>query len=163
MRRWVSSRLRARQSGVVTQRWCAVVARCAQAPLPRSLPLRTLPPPVPLAEALDAAGGVEDALVPGPERVRGRGDVHDHQRVGLAVAPLDGLLARHGRAGLVGVPAGSVAEDDLAVLGVDALAHTSTLPTPAPGTQTAGRALRHARSSGEGAGLGEPGRRDRLQ
>src|SRR3954454_25040218 len=127
--RWcVSSRFWARQSGVpLTRRSCSVAQDSDQASPRCPLLARTLVAAVPLAEALHPARRVEHALVPGPERVRGGGDVDDHQGVAAAVGPLDRLVAGHGRAGLVGGTAGGVAEDDLAVVGVDALAHALTL------------------------------------
>src|SRR5690349_17548837 len=127
--RWcVSSRFWARQSGVpLTRRSCSVAQGSEQASLRSSLLARALVAPVPLAEALHPARGVEHALVTGPERVRGGGDVDDHQGIRAAVGPLDRLVAGHGRTGLVRGTAGGVAEDDLAVLGVDALAHALTL------------------------------------
>src|SRR5690349_18883985 len=128
MRRWVSSRFWVRQSGVpVTPRSCSVAQCSDQAPPSSSLRTRTFVAPVALAEALHPAGGVQHALVAGPERVRGGGDVDDHQGVAATVGPLDRLVAGHGRPGLVRRTAGGVAEDDLAVLGVDALAHALTL------------------------------------
>src|SRR3954468_23191724 len=127
--RWcVSSRFWARQSGVpVTRRSCSVAQGSDQAPLRSSLLAVALVAPVALPEALHPARGVQHALVAGPERVRGGGDVDDHQGVAAPVGPLDRLVAVHGRAGLVRGAARGVPEDDLAVLGVDALAHALTL------------------------------------
>src|SRR3954447_5002821 len=101
--RWcVSSRFWARQSGVpVTRRSCSVAQGFDQASLPSSLLARALVAPVPLAEALHPARGVEHALVTGPERVRGGGDVDDHQGVGTAFGSFGRLVAGHGRTGLV--------------------------------------------------------------
>src|SRR5699024_4204332 len=48
---------------------------------------------------LHAAGGVEDALLAGVERVRSGRDLDVDRRVGVADLPLDGLLARGGGAG----------------------------------------------------------------
>src|SRR3954452_18162061 len=100
---------------------------------PPSLLPRTILPPVPLPEPLDTARGVQHALVPGPERVRRGGDVEDHEGVAAPVGPVDRLVTGHGRAGLVRGAARRVPEDDLAVLGVDALAHVLTLPRAPPG------------------------------
>src|SRR3954451_8593439 len=127
--RWcVSSRFWARQSGVpLTRRSCSAAQDSDQASLRSSLLAGPFVASVALAEALHPARGVEHALVTGPERVRGGGDVDDHQGVGPSVGPLDPLVAGHGGAGLVRVSARGVPEDDLAVLGVDALAHALTL------------------------------------
>src|SRR5689334_13972646 len=99
--RWcVSSRFWARQSGVpLTPRSCSVAQGSDQASFRSSLLAGTLVAAVALPEALHAACGVQNALVAGPERVRGGGDVDDHQGVAAAIGPLDRLVAGHGRAG----------------------------------------------------------------
>src|SRR6185312_2012054 len=76
-----------------------------------------------LLEAVDAARGVDDALLARVERVRERGDVDLKEGIGLAVLPRDRVLGVDRGArdeGLVGL---DVLEDDRAVNGVDALLH----------------------------------------
>lgn len=54
---------------------------------------------VTLVEALNATSGVHDALLTGVERVASGADFHVVNRIGLAVFPLDGLVAGDGSAG----------------------------------------------------------------
>src|SRR5699024_3856940 len=79
---------------------------------------------VAVLELLHPAGGVEDALLARVEWVRGRRDLHVDDGVGVAVLPLDRLLARGGRPGEELGAGGEVVEDDRAVLRVDVLLHS---------------------------------------
>src|SRR5699024_7673576 len=74
---------------------------------------------VAVLELLHAAGGVEDALLAGVERVRSGRDLDVDHRVGVAVFPLDGLLARGGGAGEELGAGGQIVEHDRGVLRVD--------------------------------------------
>src|SRR6476469_9981646 len=75
-----------------------------------------------LFELLDAAGGVEDALLARVERVRRGGDLDVDHRVRRTVE-LDGLVAARGGTREEGLTRRQVPEDDRAVLGVDAGLH----------------------------------------
>ena len=63
-------------------------------------------------ELLDAAGGVQDALLARVERVRRRRDLDVDDRVGVAVAQLDRLVAGDRRTGQEGLTGREVAEND---------------------------------------------------
>src|SRR5699024_8512700 len=78
---------------------------------------------VAVLELLHAAGGVEDALLAGVERVRSGRDLDVDHRVGVAVFPLDGLLARGGGAGEELGAVGQIVEHDRGVLRMDVLLH----------------------------------------
>src|SRR5215470_64956 len=54
---------------------------------------------IPAAELLHPAGRVEDARLPGVERVARRRDLDVHDGIGTAVLPGDGALAGRGRPG----------------------------------------------------------------
>src|SRR5271169_2631405 len=54
---------------------------------------------IPAAELLHPPGRVQDARLPGVERVARRGDLDDDDGIGLAVLPGDGALAGRGRPG----------------------------------------------------------------
>src|SRR5690348_15457418 len=78
---------------------------------------------VALLELVDASGGIHDLLLAGVERVRLRGNLDLVDRIFLAVLPLDGLVGRDRRAGDESEIAAGVEENDLAVIGVDAVFH----------------------------------------
>src|SRR5215469_1799781 len=75
------------------------------------------------AELLYPPGAVEDARLPGVERVARRGDLNVDDGIGVAVLPRDRALAGHGRPGEKGEVRRAVAEDDLVVARVDSLLH----------------------------------------
>src|SRR5690625_3484188 len=81
---------------------------------------------VAVPELLHTAGGVEDALLARVERVRCRRDLDVDDGVGVAVLPLEGLLARRGRPGEELGAGSEVIEDDRAVLRVDVLLHSES-------------------------------------
>src|SRR3712207_5885670 len=81
---------------------------------------------VALIELLDPAGGVEHALVAGPERVRGGADLDRDHGQRLAVQ-LDRPVRGDRRPRPEGRPGRGVLEDDGAVLGVDAVLHGGPL------------------------------------
>src|SRR5215831_7755257 len=78
---------------------------------------------IPAAELLHPAGRVEDARLPGVERVARRRDLDVDNGIGAAVLPVDGSLAGRGRPGEEGEVCRAVAEDDRMVVRVDSLLH----------------------------------------
>src|SRR5262245_65333238 len=78
---------------------------------------------IPAAELLHPAGRVEDARLPGVERVARRRDLDVDNGIGAAVLPVDGPLAGSGRPGEEGEVCRAVAEDDGKVVRVDYLLH----------------------------------------
>src|SRR5436190_23381167 len=92
-----------------------------------------LPTPVAPLELGDTPLRVHGPCLAGVERVALGGDLHVHYRIGLAVVPLDGLVAGRGGPGQEGVACRAVAEDDLVVVGVLVLLHTVLLGWSAAG------------------------------
>src|SRR5882757_1415021 len=88
-------------------------------------------------ELLHLSGGVDDALVTGPERVAGGGDVDADERVRAPVAPLNRLVAGRRGAGQEGDIGGGVLEDDRLVLGVNSLFHAAPRPVFVVGCSSA--------------------------
>ncbi|CWB29801.1 Uncharacterised protein [Streptococcus pneumoniae] len=82
-------------------------------------------------EALDAAGGVHDALLARVERVRGGRDLDVDHRVGVAIGPLRGLVGVRGGAGEDLLTGGEVVEDDVAVIRVDLRLHGASFVSAA--------------------------------
>src|SRR5690554_5211334 len=83
---------------------------------------------VALAELVDPTAGVHDLVLPGVERVRGRGHLDLDQRILVAILPLDRLLGG-GAQGGTGEDLeirGHVLEHDFAVFGVDIGLHGGT-------------------------------------
>ena len=80
-------------------------------------------------ELLDPAGGVDDLLLAGVERVRLGRHLDLHHRIFLAVRPLHGLAALgvDGRAGQKGVVRAGVEKDHRPVFGVDAWFHRARI------------------------------------
>src|SRR6266568_1693511 len=78
---------------------------------------------VPAAELLHPPGRVEDARLPGVERVAHRRDLDVDDGIGTAVFPGDGPLASRSRPGEKGEVRRAVAEDDRTVARVDSLLH----------------------------------------
>ena len=71
-----------------------------------------------LVEALDAAGGIHNALCASPERVGLSGNVNDDQWVLVAVFPLNGAVGGSGGLGQKGVTGTSITEDYRVVIRV---------------------------------------------
>jgi len=82
---------------------------------------------VAVLELLNATSGVHDALLAGVEGVRFRGDFNVNHRVGVAVFPLDRLVARYRRASEERGTRREVAENDGRVRGVDIGLHWISL------------------------------------
>src|SRR5689334_21485062 len=78
---------------------------------------------VPAAELLYPPGRVEDARLPGVERVAQRRDLDVDDGIGPAVLPGDCSLAGRGRPGEEGEVRAAVAEDDRMVVRMDCLLH----------------------------------------
>src|SRR5512133_318955 len=78
---------------------------------------------VPAAELLHPPGRVEDARLPGVERMAHRRDLDVDDGIGTAVLPGDGSLAGRGRSGEEGEVRRAVAEDDPMIVRVDSLLH----------------------------------------
>ena len=72
-------------------------------------------------------GGIDELRLAGVERVGGAGDVDSDERVFLAVGPGDLLVGLDRRSSQEREIAGGVAEDDLAVIGMDAVFHRGVL------------------------------------
>src|SRR5699024_5941116 len=79
------------------------------------------------AEALHAAGGVDHAPAPGPQRVGVRGDLDVDHRVLAAVLPGHGVLGGAGGVGEESGAGAAVAEDHGPVGGMDVLLHEGLL------------------------------------
>src|SRR5215469_18704509 len=75
------------------------------------------------AELLHPPGGVEDARLPGVERVAHRRDLDVDDGIGAAVLPGDRALARGSRPGEEGEVRGAVAENDRMIVRMDSLLH----------------------------------------
>ncbi len=71
---------------------------------------------VPVLEAIDATGRIDQVHLSGIERVRSIGDLNLHQRILIAVLPLDGLVRRGGGTGDERIPIGHILKNDVAVL-----------------------------------------------
>ena len=63
-------------------------------------------------ELVDAATGIDNFLLAGVERVRVARNIHLDQRIFIAIRPLHGFLAGHGRAGQKREVAGQILEND---------------------------------------------------
>src|ERR1700726_3156465 len=103
---------------------------------------------IPAAELLHPPGRVEDARLPGVERVAGRRDLDVDDGIGPAVLAGDGALAGCGRPGEEGEVRRAVTEDDRMIVRVDCLLHgyrSSRNSTWRPAT---GSYLRMTRRSG---------------
>src|SRR5580704_15004563 len=103
---------------------------------------------IPAAELLHPPGRVEDARLPGVERVARRGDLDVDDGIGPAVLPGDGSLTGRGRPGEEGEVRRAVAEDDRVIVRMDCLLHgylSSRNSTWRPAT---GSYLRKTRRSG---------------
>src|SRR5699024_12421735 len=99
--------------------------RCAPADRPQALAQRRwrLLHAVALAELLDLAGGVENVLLAGVERVCGAGHVQLDQRVLVAVFPGDGVTGFDRGTAEEGEVAADVLENNRAVGGMNVLFH----------------------------------------
>src|ERR1700733_7401908 len=100
------------------------------------------------AELLHAPGGVEDARLPGVERVARRGDLDVDDGVGASVLPGDGSLAGRGRPGEEGEVRRAVAEDDRMIVRVDFLLHGYRSSRNSTWRPITGSYLRTTRRSG---------------
>src|SRR5467141_3897508 len=78
---------------------------------------------VPAAELLHPPGRVEDARLPGVERVAHRRDLDVDDGIGIAVLPGDGALTGRGRPGEEGEVRRAVAEDDRMIVRMGFLLH----------------------------------------
>src|ERR1700722_912561 len=87
------------------------------------------------AELLHPPGRVEDARLPGVERVARRGDLDVDDGIGPAILPGNGALAGCGRPGEEREVRRAVAEDDRMIVRVDCLLHGYR----SSGTQRGGR------------------------
>ena len=76
-----------------------------------------------LVELLHTSGRVQDALLTRVERVRGTGNFHVNDGVGVAVFEFNRLVARTGGTSQKALPRGQVAKHDGSVLGVDVSLH----------------------------------------
>src|SRR5699024_2949596 len=114
---------------------------------------------VAVLELLHPTGGVEYALLAGVERLRSRRDLDVEHRVGVAVFPLDCLLARGGCARTELGAGCQLVDHDRCVLRVDVLLHilTSAEFSQAPGM---GRPIRQCPNSSAGHA---PNRRNRTR
>src|SRR5215471_5536102 len=103
---------------------------------------------VPAAELLYPPGRVEDARLPGVERVARRRDLDVDDGISLAVLPGDGALARGSRPGEESEVRRAVAEDDRTVVRVDSLLHGYRSSLNSTCRRTIGSYLRTTRRSG---------------
>src|SRR5579859_7696271 len=103
---------------------------------------------VPAAELLHPPGCVEDARLPGVERVARRRDLDVDDRIGIAVLPADGALAARRRPGQEGKVRRAVAEDDRVVIRVDSLLHDYLSSRNSTWRPVTGSYLRMTRRSG---------------
>src|SRR5262245_9544269 len=80
---------------------------------------------IPAAELLHPAGRVEDARLPGVERVARRRDLDVDDGIGAAVLPGDGSLAGRRRPGEEGEVRRAVAKNDRMIVRVNSLLYDS--------------------------------------
>src|SRR5699024_7972283 len=91
----------------------------------RTTAMRSLFHAVALAEFLDLAGGVQNVLLAGVERVGRAADFQLDQRVFVTVFPFDGLIGLDGGARQKSEVATHVLENDRAIFGVNVLFHAA--------------------------------------
>src|SRR5215469_8974911 len=103
---------------------------------------------IPAAELLHPAGGVEDARLPGVERVARRRDLDVDDGIGIAVLPGDGLPAGRSRPGEEGEVRRAVAENDRTIVRVDFLLHDYRSSRNSTWRPITGSYLRMTRRSG---------------
>src|SRR5580658_4063608 len=103
---------------------------------------------VPAAELLHPAGRVQNARLPGVERVARRGDLDVDDGIGIAVVPADGALAGRGRPGQEREVRRAVAKDDRMVVRVDCLLHAYRSSRNSTWRPITGSYLRMTRRSG---------------
>jgi hypothetical protein len=103
---------------------------------------------VPAAELLHPPGGVEDARLPGVERVAHRRDLDVDDGIGAAVLPGDGSLASGSRPGEEGEVRRAVAENDRMIVRMDSLLHDYRSSRNSMWRPITGSYLRTTRRSG---------------
>src|SRR4029077_4176440 len=103
---------------------------------------------IPAVELLHPAGRVEDARLPGIERVARRRDLDVYDGIGTAVLPGDGSLAGRSRPGEEGDVRRTVAENDRMIVRVDSLLHDFRSSRTSPWRPTTGSYWRMTRRSG---------------
>src|SRR5215813_11725097 len=103
---------------------------------------------IPAAELLHPAGRVEDARLPGVERVARRRGLDVDDGIGPAVLPGDGSLAGRGRPGEEGKVRCAVAEDDRMIVRMDSLLHGYRSSRNSTWRPITGSYLRMTRRSG---------------
>src|SRR5215468_2773891 len=103
---------------------------------------------IPAAELLHPACRVQDARLPGVERVARRRDLDVDDGIGTAVLPGDSSLAGGSRPGEEGEVRRPVAENDQMVVGVDSLLHNYRSSRNSTWRPITGSYLRMTRRSG---------------
>ena len=101
-----------------------------------------------MLKLLHPPGGVEDARLPGVERVARRRDLDVDDGIGVAVLPGDGAFAGRSRPGEEGVVRRAVAENDRMVVRVDSLLHDYRSSRNSTWRPITGSYLRMTRRSG---------------
>jgi len=98
---------------------------------------------VPLLEAFDTTGGIDDLHLPGEEGMAGAGQLNLRERVLVAIFPCDSFTCRNCGAGEDREVGGRVLKHDWAVVGVDSVLHSFSIVVPMvdrtnPGTEFVG-------------------------